>query len=414
MSKKKKFAFPLPGIGRIVGMSVITILAVLVMIAVNLKGRTITQSSGDDDVDSKRAGVEILDLKPEPIEITEKYSGTIRPLERFRLSFKTTGRVNELGINEKGKPLDNGDIVQAGQMIAQLDTDILLAQKSEIEAMIDFAQGEFDRATELREQQGTISDSEFGRAKRELAVAQAQLKTLQTQIDDAVLKSPVDGIISKRFIKPGESVGLGQNVFEVIQVNQVKLVVGVPESKIYRMIGKDVDTQSLTAYVTLIGHQRSSLDAKPLPGKVRRVSETSDDKSGLFELEILLENRERKLRPGMIAIAKIVVEKLEGFLIPSDAVFDRKDETFIFVADKIEKIETELPENPDDGKKQVDKYAGVAKKVVLKSGTYEYQGEYLVASEILEPDRYVIVSGHRRLVDQRKITFTVVKDSIPN
>ena len=408
MAEKKKFDFPLAWVGRIVGMSAITILAVLVMIAVNLKGRTITQSS-DDDANSKLAVVSILALRPEPIEITEKYSGTIRPLERFQLSFKTTGRIRSLGSNENGETLDSGDIVKTGQLIAQMDTDLLLAQKAEIEAMIDFAQGEFDRALELRQQQGTISDSEFGRTKRELAVAQSQLKTLQTQIDDAVLRSPVDGIISKRFIKPGEAVGLGQNVFEVIQVNQVKLVVGVPESKIYRMIGKDVDTQSLTAYVTLIGRQRSSHGAKPLLGKVRRVSETSDDKSGLFELEILLENRDRKLRPGMIAIAKIVVEKVEGFLIPGDVVFDRKNEMFIFVADKAEKIEAESPKIPDDGKKpntsESGKLAGVAKKVVLKPGTYEYQGGFLVARELPESDRHVIVNGHRRLVDQRKIIF---------
>lgn len=409
MAEKKKFDFPLAWIGRIVGMSAITILAVLVMIAVNLKGRIITQSPDDDDSNSKLAVVSILALRPEPIEITEKYSGTIRPLERFQLSFKTTGRIRALGSNENDEPLDSGDIVKTGQLIAQMDTDLLLAQKAEIEAMIDFAQGEFDRALELRQQQGTISDSEFGRTKRELAVAQSQLKTLQTQIDDAVLRSPVDGIISKRFIKPGESVGLGQNVFEVIQVDQVKLVVGVPESKIYRMIGKDVDTQSLTAYVTLIGHQRSSHGAKPLLGKVRRVSETSDDKSGLFELEILLENRDRKLRPGMIAIAKIVVEKVEGFLIPGDVVFDRNNEMFIFVADKTEKIEAESPKIPDDRKKpnasQSGKLAGVAKKVVLKPGTYEYQGGFLVARELPESDRHVIVNGHRRLVDQRKIIF---------
>ena len=145
MAEKKKFDFPLAWVGRIVGMSAITILAVLVMIAVNLKGRTITQSS-DDDANSKLAVVSILALRPEPIQITEKYSGTIRPLERFQLSFKTTGRIRSLGSNENGETLDSGDIVKTGQLIAQMDTDLLLAQKAEIEAMIDFAQGEFDRA----------------------------------------------------------------------------------------------------------------------------------------------------------------------------------------------------------------------------------------------------------------------------
>lgn len=388
-------------------MSLITVFAVLVMIAVNLKGRTVTQSSDGNAFDSERAAVSILELASERIEITEKYSGTIRPLERFQPSFKTTGRVRVLGTNEKGNALDTGDFVQAGQVIAELDTDIFLAQKTEIEAMIDFAEGEFNRANELRQQQGAISDSEFGRKKRELAVAQAQLKTLQTQIDDSLLKSPVDGIISKRFVKPGESVGLGQNVFELIQVNQVKLVVGVPESKIFRMIGEDIDTQSLKAYVTLIGQQRTFGDTKPIVGRVRRVSETSDEKSGLFELEILLENRNRKLRPGMIAIAKIVVETIDGFRIPSDAVFERENETFIFVASDVETDESEPQDktaidatdiNPSDSTNPE-----VAKKLVLKRGTFEYQEGYLIARDLPETDRRVIITGHHRLVDQRPI-----------
>ena len=76
---------------------------------------------------------------------------------------------------------------------------------------------------------------------------------------------------------------------------------------------------------------------------------------------------------------------------------------------KAEKIEAESPKIPDDGKKpntsESGKLAGVAKKVVLKPGTYEYQGGFLVARELPESDRHVIVNGHRRLVDQRKIIF---------
>lgn len=391
-------------------MSVITVFAVLVMIAVNLKGRTVTQSSEGDDFDSRPASVTILELTPERIEITEKYSGTIRPLERFEPSFKTTGRVRALGTNNKGTALDVGDFVQADQVIAELDTDVFLAQKTEIEAMIEFAEGEFNRANELRQQQGAISDSEFGRKKRELAVAKAQLKTLQTQIDDAILKSPIDGIISKRYVKPGESVGLGQNVFELIQVNQVKLVVGVPESKIFRMIGSDVDTQSLKAYVTLIGQQRLLDNAKPILGKVRRVSETSDEKSGLFELEILLENRNRKLRPGMIAIAKIVVETIDGFRIPSDAVFERENETFVFVASDAETDESALqdkiPSESSDSDTSDSPRREVAKKLVLNQGTFEYQEGFLIARDLPETDRSLIITGHHRLVDQRPIEFS--------
>ena len=65
-------------------------------------------------------------------------------------------------------------------------------------------------------------------------------------------------------------------------------------------------------------------------GSVCRVGETSDDQSGLFEVEVLLKN-EGNLRPGMIAIAEVVIGNLTGFKVPLDAVFIRDDETFVFL-----------------------------------------------------------------------------------
>lgn len=389
-------------------MSVITVFAVLVMIAVNLKGRSIDQDGGSDPFESKAAIVMTLNVEPETVEIQEKYSGILRPFERFELSFKTAGRVASLGKNRQGNPLDVGDSVSSGQTLAILDTALLEANKKEIEAVIEFAQTEFERANDLRQNEGAISESEYAQKKRELAVAQARLASLQTQIDDATLIAPIDGVISIRHIKPGEAVSLGRVVFEIIQVEKIKLVLGVPESRIPRMIGTDVDSQKLFAYVNLIGQQRLEQNSPPLRASFLRVGETSDDKSGLFEVEFVLDNVSGKLRPGMIAVAEVVVDEVTGFKIPVDACFMREGQTSFFVVKDVNAFEVagESDIDPNTGIKAIPPPFQAAKRVYLKPGSYEFQGEYVIARELAKEDRRVIVSGHRRLVDGRMIETT--------
>ena len=58
-------------------------------------------------------------LQLERVEVIDRYSGMIKPWERFQIGFDTAGRVLELGINEQGQPLDDGDPVRAGPRVAQ-------------------------------------------------------------------------------------------------------------------------------------------------------------------------------------------------------------------------------------------------------------------------------------------------------
>lgn len=394
-------------ISRIIGMSVITVFAVLVMIAVNLKGRQIKQTAANDGVENKPALVSVLEIESEPVKIIEKYSGTIRPFERFLLSFKTAGQVVELGKNATGKELDEGDRVREGQILAKLDVSLLEAQKAELVVRRNFARLEFEKANVLRQQEGAISDTEYNVKKTELDSAEARLKTIQTQIDDGFLRSKVAGVISKRMIMSGESVGLGVPVFEIIQAEQVKLLVGVPESRIHRMIERRAAGHALEAEVQLIGQPNLTIENEPIIGAVHLISETSDDKSGLFEVEILLDNAQRRLRPGMIAIAKIVVDRFDGFRIPADAVFVRDNEAFVFVvgqpsdepAEGDDSIESQ--DNTNDSA-AVSAEFEVAIKHVFQHG-YEFQDDDVVVKVLPESARRVIVGGQRRLVENRRV-----------
>ena len=410
MKRRWKITFGL--LTRLIGMSVITVFAVLVMIAVNLKGRKVQQSSGAEGLDAKPALVSVMELVPEDVKITKKYSGTIRPFERYVHSFKTPGRVKELGKNKDDQEFDEGDRVEAGMVLAKLDTNLLQAQRAELVVAQEYAKAELELAGNLK-QTKSISDTEFNRRNNDLKIATARLATIDEQIKDGVLRAEVNGVISKRMIKRGESVNVGQTVFEVIQIDRVKLVVGVPESRVRRIIKRKESPNKATAFVQMIGRENAELSELELTGSVFRIGQTSDDKSGLFEVEILLDNASGLLRPGMIGISRIVVDEFKGYRVPVDAAFFRENEVYVFAVDTYSAIAKEMEEqNKESQKKQGTKQSRspeepVARKHVFAPKDFEIQGNELVIRKIEPAAEKIIVGGHRRLVHGRGIQLVL-------
>ena len=107
-------------------LSAITVLATLVMWWVSSRntGRNLlTQADVSPPPASAavRAPVAVTNVRPKVCDLTIRYAGKIRPWESFSLGFEIGGRVDSLGQNDAGQPLDDGDAVQAGQVLARLD-----------------------------------------------------------------------------------------------------------------------------------------------------------------------------------------------------------------------------------------------------------------------------------------------------
>jgi RND family efflux transporter MFP subunit len=246
--------------------------------------------------------VEVMEIKEERAEILDLYSGMIRPWERYTLGFETAGRIESLGANLSGLPLDDGDSVTKGQLLARLDDRVLRARESETAARLEQATSDFDRVKKVESQKiGAISDADVQQRLTALATAKAAHEMAVKNLEDAQLVAPVDAVVSKRLVNPGESVAANVPTFELIEVDRVLLVLGVPESDIpdiqtrMRQVqrnrslpdktGIDEEDLEFEARVTLIGRNRFGKEVE-LAGTVYRISETADDRTGLFEVEV--------------------------------------------------------------------------------------------------------------------------------
>lgn len=292
-----------------------------------------------------RTLVKAVSLEPAMRDVFIRYSGKIEPWENYSLGFEIGGRVAALGENSRSEPLDDGDRVEAGQLLARLDDRILRARLAEAEANLELAVSELQRSRGAR---SVISESEFQNDVARQAQARAAQQVAVKSLEDSLLVSPVTGSISRRMVEAGESVNPNEVVFEVVENDRLRLVLNVPEARVRELElrrrevaqakaegseSADPEADVFRAHVRLEG---SDLYGNPWPmidAEVYRIAETADRVTGLFEVEIAIDNEDGLLRPGMVATADLVTDRIRGYELPEAAVLFRQGSTYTFVVD---------------------------------------------------------------------------------
>lgn len=295
-----------------------------------------------------RAPVEMTPVEVEMCEVLATYSGKIRAWETYRIGFEVPGRVLQLGENSDGEPLDDGDRVDEGQVLAVLDDRVFRARRGEAAAQLEQAGSDLKRAQQVRNSnRSALSESELQRRVTEESLARAQFEIAAKNFEDATLRSPADVTISRRIVNAGESVNAHQIVYELVENGDVLLVLHVPESEVrdlearMRWVeqraatdspGDDPEDRVFRAHVQLEGVDVFGRPWPVLDGEVYRIAEVADAVTSLFEVEVRLSNEERLLRPGMVATARLVINRLPGYRTPSSAVIYRANRAHVFTA----------------------------------------------------------------------------------
>jgi membrane fusion protein (multidrug efflux system) len=158
--------------------------------------------------------------------------------------------------------VDEGDFVEEGQLIAQLQDDILLSQKQESEANIvrleerlKFARAHFEKVRNDygRAEQGIIDqiisaqdfdhrqkDYEMAKADLDYALADLeysikQLEVINTRLSHTVVVAPMNGMIAKRWVLTGDVMNPGQTMFTMFDLKDVWVLARLEEKKIAKV-----------------------------------------------------------------------------------------------------------------------------------------------------------------------------------
>lgn len=338
----------------------ITAAAVWVMWKMSAQGQ-VAKSSTETEmrplpaVAAPKQLVTVQPVQVEDCEIVETFSGKIRAWETYQVGFELGGRVDRLGENAGGAPLDEGDRVAQGQLLAVLDDRALRARRSEASAQVEQASSDLERAERSRRSSpNALTEAELQRFATDLALARAQLEVAIKNLEDATLRAPVAATISRRLVKPGETVGANEVVFQLVQDDRVLLVLNVPESNVRELqarmkqvrsevaLNPQLQLPSDRAFGAHVRLEGKDVFGKPWPlieGEVFQIAQVADPVTSLFEVEVELPNQDRFLRPGMVATAQLVMDRARGYRIPSIAVIHRQNRAYLFT---IEPVPTQM------------------------------------------------------------------------
>ncbi|MEO0380553.1 MAG: efflux RND transporter periplasmic adaptor subunit [Pseudomonadota bacterium] len=168
--------------------------------------------------------VDALRISPSTqLQVTRQFYGQIEAAQTVSLGFEQGGRLNVLTVDE-------GDRVTSGDVIARLDTRILLADRARLVASRDAlaAQAELSRRTTTRQTElrdrGFASDQAVDNAALGLSALQAQMAEVDAaivqvdvQLSQTELTAPFDGTIGDRHVDPGAIMSVGAPVLDIRQ-----------------------------------------------------------------------------------------------------------------------------------------------------------------------------------------------------
>ncbi|MEM7550226.1 MAG: efflux RND transporter periplasmic adaptor subunit [Bacteroidota bacterium] len=264
-------------------------------------------------------------------------TGVLASKEEIILSFKTGGIVNSLKFNV-------GNTVKKGQQLASLNLSEINAQVESAENGYDKSIRDFERAKNLYEDTvATLEQLQNARTARD--IAKANLEVANFNKEYSIIKSPVQGTILKRFVEEGQLVSSGQVVFLVGSS-------GTPDAQIIKVGIADKDVVK----VNLKDEARIKFDAfskVEYRGSVTEITQSANQKTGLYDLEITLEKYHPELKNGFIARIEIIPESGDVvYKIPMNALVEglEKKATIFYTLDgsTVKSKEVEIIDLRDD------------------------------------------------------------------
>lgn len=213
-----------------------------------------------------------------------------------------------------------GQKIVEGQIIVQLDDRDYRSRLDRIQANLQFAKANHGRIAELAKQH-IVSASQ-------LEETEARLKDMETQAQEAELalkrthvRAPISCVLNKIKAKRGDFLGVGDPVAQIIQLDRIKVKVGVPESDVAAIF----DLQQADVIFEALNKRR-------VVGKKVFLSRQPDSLSRLYDLELFIANPAGDILPGMFARVELVKHVYDKALaVPLFSVITDKSERFVYI-----------------------------------------------------------------------------------
>lgn len=313
----------------------------------------------------QKALTNVITMAIEPSLIMEKISlpGVVKPWIELQVVSEIRGKIIDKRAME-GRRVSKGDI------LAVIDeSDYRNAYNAALAAYETAQTTEARLSTLLKNNFAT--QSQFDEAVARLKTSKAELENTKLSLSRCTILSPMEGIVDRVHIENGSFLTPGDPVAHILQIDKLKVVVGIPES--------DVDA---VRKIKSFDMKIDALGGKTCTGEYHYLYKTSDSMARLYNLEIKVDNPDGEILPDMFVRINVVKKQdPRGLAIPIYSLVTVGKTTGVYVEKE-----------------------GIVHFKPVETGFLD--GWKTEVKQGLEPGENVVVVGHRIIEDKERVNVT--------
>jgi membrane fusion protein, multidrug efflux system len=284
--------------------------------------------SADKSVPSTGRPVQVVQVEASKLAAGVNLSGEIQAEKTVSLAFRLAGRIAE-------RPVNVGDRVQPGQIVAKLDRTIETNAVAAARAALEAARGEvitarstFERQERLMDQ-GFTTRPRFDAAQKAQESAQAALENAEAQLEQAQdrlgftdLRADVAGIVTMRSAEPGEVVQPGQAVLQIARDDGRDAVFAVPARLLESKTGDPL--------VSVVLAEEAGISAV---GRIREIAPQADPVTRTFQVRVGLQDPPEAMRLGSTVVGSVETTSSVIMSIPAKALTRSGSSAAVWIVD---------------------------------------------------------------------------------
>jgi membrane fusion protein (multidrug efflux system) len=217
--------------------------------------------------------------------------------------------------------VEEGDTVEAGQALAQIDPERTRLEVARAEATMRRLQANFERSKELFERKLVSADAN-DQLRYEFESAKAAYDLARLELSYTTITAPISGVVAQRMAKPGNLIALNAPVYRIVDNSYLEAVLNVPE--------REMNTMKAGLPIRMMV---DALSGQVFEGEVGRISPVVDSQTGTFRVVGVFRGQD-KLRPGMFGRLNIVYDERDAALtVPRIALIEGSGESAVFVVE---------------------------------------------------------------------------------
>lgn len=262
-----------------------------------------------------KALTNVITMGIHPGMVMEKISlpGMAKPWINLTVAAEVKGKI-------VSKKIDEGTRVHEGDILAVIDMRDYQNNYDAALASYEIAQTNEKRFMVLSKKQ-FVTQSQMEDASERVKTSKAVMDTAKLNLNRCTLRSPMEGTVDRVYIETGNYLNVGDPVVTILQMDRLKIEVGIPESDVAAV--RKLKTFEMTI---------DALDGKAYTGQHHYLFKTTDSLAQLYNLEIEVQNPDHQVLPGMFARVSIVKNQdAQGLAVPIYALITEGKQTGVYV-----------------------------------------------------------------------------------